>query len=167
MQTSPQQEAALRKNDTIKAELFKIELSNGEILYLTSDNANVEWGNNKYLALPPIRRGAFKQSQGQGINQISVGIGDPDFRLTRAFLNNIQTVLNAPVTITQIIQTKEGKGIVTRQIFKGKIINPSSNITGVINFTVIEKHFDAKKPINRRKAGDIEDVIDMSERLFG
>lgn len=170
METSREQENALRKNDSIKVELYKIALNNGEDIFLTNDNTPVEWGGDEYLPCPGphgtkgIQRGPSNQNQGQGVNQVSITIGD-DFTLTRLILNDIKVILKASVIVYQQITNTDGIGIVFRQIFKGVIINPSGQ-TGLINFTVIEPYHDFSKPVNRRKLGELPGVIDVSNKLF-
>jgi hypothetical protein len=164
LETDNRTEIEIRKNKSVRTELYIIELNNGEILYLTNNNQNVNWNNNKYIAYP-IRRGKSNQSGGQTVNQVSVSFGDRGFFLTRLLLNDIDIFRKATIKIFQQIENTDGVGIIFRQIFKGIIINMSGQ-RGMINFTVVEPYNDFSKPVNRRKFGEISGVVDINERLF-
>lgn len=164
LETDNQTEIALRKNESIKTELYIIELNNGEILHLTNNNEDLSWNNDKYIAFP-VRRGGSDQNEGQTVNQVSMSLGDKGFNLSRLILNNVDVFRKATVKISQQIENIDGVGIIFRQVFKGIITNMTGQI-GIINFTLVEPYHDFSKPVNRRKFGEIDGVVDINERLF-
>lgn len=159
LETDQQTEEAARENEFVVIEIFRIELKDGRVLFLTSNNKNVEWGGNAYLAFP-INRELSKQNDSNTIGDMQITLGDSQNALTREILNNLQLVLNTFVTIYQQRESIDGSVILGfRQIFRGRIKSTNGTI-GIIAFSIVAPFSDPQKPVNDRKFGEFEGMID-------
>lgn len=165
LETDQLTENESRNNQFIIVEIFNIELNDGRVLYLTSNNENVEWANNTYIAFP-INRERSRQEGGQVVGDMQISLGDSEYKLTKEVFNNISIVNNAFVTVFQSRESIDGNiSIGFRQIFRGRIKSINSS-PGIITFSIVAPFSDPQKPVNDKKFGEFEDMIDVFRQIF-
>ena len=164
LEIDQQAEDASRKNEFITIEIYNIELNDGRVLYLASDNKNVTWGNNTYIGFT-INRAKTSQEGGQTVGDNTITLGDKENSLTKEVLNNLSVIKNAFVTIFQQRESINGEILLGfRQVFRGRIRAMNGSI-GIINFTVVAPFSDPQKPVNDKKFGEFEGMINVYKRI--
>lgn len=165
LETDQQALDAAKENEFIIVEIYNIELNDGRILYLTTNNKNVTWNNNDYLAFPMTRK-VTNQDGGGSVGENIITLGDVDNKLTKEVLNNYDVVKNAFVTIFQQRVSIDGSvQLGFRQVFRGRIKSVSFTI-GIISFTIVVPYSDPQKPINDKKWGETEGMIDAARKTI-
>lgn len=161
----PVSEEEAQKSQYVVTELFRVDFNSGRTLFLTSNNENVTWGNDTYIAFP-IDRQNVNQESGQTVNDIRVTLGDANNILSKEILNNIRNVTNSFVTIYQLRhKVNDRKKLGFRQVFRGKI-KTMDGALGVVNFTIIGAFSDPQKPVNDKKFGEFPGMVDVFRRVF-
>lgn len=152
-------------NETVVIEIYNIKLNDGRTLYLTTNNENVTWNNITYLAFPLNRENTTQQS-GLSVNDLQVTFGDKDNLLTKEVVNNYSIVQNATVTIFQQRESIDNQvSLGFRQIFRGRIKSISASY-GSISFILVVAFSSPQKPVNDKKFGEFEGMINVFKRLF-
>lgn len=162
--TDQQTEDAAHENEFVLIEIYRIELKDGRVLFLTRNNGNVEWNGDTYLAFP-IDRDLSKQNDSNTIGDMQITLGDSGSMLTREVLNNLSLVINTFVTIYQQRESIDGAVMLGfRQIFRGRIKAMNGSL-GIINFNIVAPFSDPQKPINDKKFGEFEGMINVFRRV--
>lgn len=162
--TDQQTEEAQRENEFVVVEIYRVELKDGRVLFLTSNNEDVEWGGDKFIAFP-INREKSNQESSQTVGDIQITLGDIENALSKEVINNLSLVVNTFVTIYQQRESIDGTLMVGfRQVFRGRI-KSTNGVFGIISFTIVAPFSDPQKPINDKKFGEFPGMINVFRRV--